>query len=54
MIFRCSKCGEEYNQMKQFKLVKVRENLSIYHTRCCDTTNIEVVETGLLGGCEVK
>lgn len=44
MIFRCSKCGKHYNQMKQFQKRDFPE-LSIYYTPCCDTANIEIIET---------
>lgn len=54
MIFRCSKCGKYYNQMKEFKLVKFSAHMSIYYTKCCDTSSIEIVERRLKGGCELK
>lgn len=43
MIYRCSKCGMVYNQMKQFKK-RVFPGLAIYYTTCCDTSNIEIIE----------
>ena len=43
MIYRCSKCGKEYNQIKQLKK-RDFPGLSIYYTHCCDTANIEIIE----------
>ena len=43
MIYRCSKCGKEYNQIKQFKKRKFPKTI-IYYTPCCDTASVEIIE----------
>lgn len=43
IVYRCSKCGKEYNQIEQFKkrdFPKTR----IYYTPCCDTASVEIIE----------
>ena len=43
IIYRCSKCGKEYNQIEQFKK-RDFPKMRIYYTPCCDIASVEIIE----------